>query len=330
MPMNKQVDAAIELQLDMMRVDASIRGDVLKILLDLEKQLAGTIATANLTEWGRARVNKQLANVRSTIRDYYAKASELAISSTDDIAGIAVKVTADSISVGAAVAALPSESVLTALARNSIVQGAAQGAWWSRQEADAAFRFSQVVRQGIASGQTNQQMIRALRDVMEVTRANAAALVQTSVATVASDARQAVYDANDDIIKGYRALETLDARTCLECMGADGKLYDKNFKPIGHSVPYKATPRHFNCRGLYLAVIIEGPPGGTRASDKGQVAASTTFEDWLKRQPASKVDDILGKGRADLWQSGKLTLTDLVNGNGRPLRLSELRSKYAN
>lgn len=330
MPVNKQIDAAIELQLDIMRVDASIRADVLKILVKLEKQLAGTIATAKLTEWGRARIDKQLSNVRSTIKDYYAQASETAISSTDDIAGIAAKVTADSISVGAAVAALPSESVLTALASNSIVQGAAQGAWWARQEADAAFRFSQVVRQGIAAGQTNAQMVSSLRDVMEVTRANAAALVQTSVATVASDARQAVYDANEDIIKGYRALETLDARTCLECMGADGKEYDKNLKPVGHSVPYKATPRHFNCRGLYLPIIFEGPPGGTRASDKGQVSAATDFESWLKRQPPGKVDDILGKGRADLWQSGKLTLTDLVNGNGRPLTLKQLRDKYAN
>lgn len=330
MPLNKQIDAAIELQLDIMRVDASIRGDVLKILRDLEKQLAGTIATAKLTEWGRARVNKQLANVRSTIRDYYAKASELAISSTDDIAGIAVKVTADSITFGASVAALPSESVLTALASNSIVQGAAQGAWWSRQEADAAFRFSQVVRQGIASGQTNQQMVRALRDVMEVTRANAAALVQTSVATVASDARQAVFDANDDIIKGYRALATLDSRVCTSCAPLDGLTWTKDGRPEGHKFPMPRYPFHFSCRCVLLARIIDGPPGGTRASSDGQVAASTTFEDWLKRQPPGKVDDILGKGRAELWKSGKLTLTDLVNGNGRPLTLKQLRDKYAN
>jgi hypothetical protein len=37
---------------------------------------------------------------------------------------------------------------------------------------------------------------------------------------------------------------------------------------------------------------------------------------------------MLGKGRAQLWRDGKITLQDLLNAQGVPLTLRELREKY--
>ncbi len=46
---------------------------------------------------------------------------------------------------------------------------------------------------------------------------------------------------------------------------------------------------------------------------------------WLKSKPKEYVDDLLGKGRSDLFLSGKITLPQLLDQSGRPLRLDELR-----
>jgi hypothetical protein len=54
------------------------------------------------------------------------------------------------------------------------------------------------------------------------------------------------------------------------------------------------------------------------------MAATTTFADFLKRQPDSFVERTLGKTRAEYFLAGKLTLTDLVTGSGRELTLEEL------
>ena len=325
--MSKEFDSGIELQIDLMRVAASVRSDVVAILKKLERELVAKVAGEKLTEWSKARIAKQLAEVRATIRDYYAQAAETSLSASDDVARVAAAVTVGGLPSGAL---LPSEAVLERLAGNAVVQGAAQGAWWAKQDADLTFRFSQAVRQGIVSAETNQQIVQRVRQVMDISRKNAATLVQTSVATVANDARMAVYDANQDIIKRYRALETLDSRTCIQCGAIDGKEWDADKKPIGHTIPFPRYPLHHNCRGVLLGRVTTGEPGGGRATAGGPVKASTTFDDWLARQSPEKVDEILGKERAELYKAGKLSLDDLVNGNGKPLKVSELKRKYAN
>jgi hypothetical protein len=67
---------------------------------------------------------------------------------------------------------------------------------------------------------------------------------------------------------------------------------------------------------------------GQRASSIGPVARTTTFSDFLARQPAAWQDEVLGKGRADLYRAGKITLRDTVSGRGAPLSLKQLEAKY--
>ena len=323
--MSEIFGAAIELQLDILRAGEGTSREVIKILRELERELIAKVATDSLTEWGRARVEKQLAEARKLIGSYYDRLAVQSLGDTDDIAKVAAAVTATSM--GAA-AVLPTDFMLNRIASNALIQGAAQGAWWSKQSADTAFKFAGAVRQGLAAAENNAQIITRVRDVMNVSRANAAALVQTSVATVANDARQAVFDANEDIILGYRALATLDSHTCLTCAPLDGLEWTKSGTPKGHKFPMPAYPLHMNCRCLKLPIVIEGPRGGTRASTDGPVPASTTFESWLGRQSKERQDAILGPGRADMYRDGKITLSDLVTGRGRPLTIEQLKTKY--
>jgi len=68
---------------------------------------------------------------------------------------------------------------------------------------------------------------------------------------------------------------------------------------------------------------------GGRASSSGVVKGSTTFAQYLERQTPAFQDEVLGKGRADLYRAGKITLRDLVSGRGAPISLKELQRKYA-
>ena len=66
----------------------------------------------------------------------------------------------------------------------------------------------------------------------------------------------------------------------------------------------------------------------TRASMDGSVAQDLTFDQFLKNKPPAFADEMLGKGRADLWRSGKITLSQLLDQRGNPLTLTQLENKY--
>jgi|GEM_PF-3480675 len=73
-----------------------------------------------------------------------------------------------------------------------------------------------------------------------------------------------------------------------------------------------------------LAKKLDQMDPGTRASMDGQVAAGTTYQDWLKGKSETEQRAILGDKRFDIMQAGKLSLSDLVNQNGRELTLGQL------
>lgn len=319
-------DASIRFQLDLFRLDASARATILPILDKMERELLGQLATANLTEFGKARTNQLLAEVRETVKRYYADAqNELALT-TQGVAPIAAKAaqtalvaTSGGIVLGAS---LPTETMLAAIASNAMIQGAVQKDWWARQAADTTWRFGTAVRQGMTAGETNAQIITRVRAAIEISRANAAALVQTSVATVANNARMETFSANEDIIKRYRFVTALDQIVCPICAAAA----DKTWKPGDDRMPQ--PPLHYNCRCLLVPEVFDGPQGGTRASEQGQVPASTTFKQFLDRQTSEWQNETLGKGRAEMYRDGKITLKNLVDGSGRELTLAQLKSKY--
>jgi SPP1 gp7 family putative phage head morphogenesis protein len=319
------IDKAIELQLDIQRVAVSAQADVIAVLKRLQRELLAEVAGANYTQWRKARIESQLLQIKRTIADYYGQAAVVAQEASLGIASVASRVTAVSLGVSAV---LPSAEVIERAVSNAMILGAPSNEWWSRQSSDAAFKFAQQVRQGIAASETMGQITQRALGVLETSKEGARALVHTSVSTVANDARMAVYEANDDIIKRYRALATLDTHTCLICAPLDGLEWNKDKTPIDHSQPFPTYPKHINCRCLLIGRVTTGEPGGGRAAGGGPVAAKTTFGDWLGRQSKEKQVEILGRGRAELYTSGKITLSDVVNGRGSPLSLKQLQDKY--
>ncbi|WP_424411224.1 phage minor head protein [Pasteurella sp. PK-2025] len=77
-----------------------------------------------------------------------------------------------------------------------------------------------------------------------------------------------------------------------------------------------------------LGFDVDEIPESTRASMDGQVKENITYEDWLKNKTKAQQDEILGKGKADLWRNGVITFRDMLDQSGRPLTLKELKEKY--
>lgn len=68
-------------------------------------------------------------------------------------------------------------------------------------------------------------------------------------------------------------------------------------------------------------------PKSTQASMDGQVPASMSYTDWLKKQPAERQIEALGESKWELWKRGEIQLTDLIDNRNRPLSLKELEAR---
>jgi len=233
----------------------------------------------------------------------------------------------------------------------SLVFGVKTQDFWVRQSIKLQWNFQDSIRLGIVQGETNEQLFKRLTEaidakgnpVLDIAKGSvrgAEALIRTTTQTVANRALSEVYRQNEDILNGVQWVSTLDDRTTPECIARDGLCWDMDGNPVGHTIEYEEPPIHWNCRSVLVPWVksfkelgIEGLgdlPPSTRASMDGQVSETVNFGTWLKGKEAEKpgyADNLLGKGRADLWRKGLITTRDLVDQKGRPYTLAELRSK---
>lgn len=339
----KLFDAVLSNALDILRLSAHERQLMVRRLAGLQKELLRRLGEETLSAISRAQIEKVIDDA-DLIIDHAYHSFQLEL----NLRGIA-EMSADHVAHGMSIAlgedaiAVPSAPYFASLNSDVLIQGAPSADWWRGQSKSVKVNFGAEVRKGAANGETNQQIVTRIvgksgqSGVMDIARNDATALVNTSVQTVANDARRKTFQANGDIIKGIEQVSTLDGHTTLICIAYSECQWDLNFKPIGEKqLPYNGgTPRHWNCRSVEvpltvtfrdLGLNIDEPPGSTRASSSGQVPINTSFDDYLKRMGVDYQNKVLGPGRADLWRQGKITLKDLVNGRGRPVSLEELHS----
>lgn len=325
--------------LDLLRLNASLRLDALKVLKKLEKELVSKLSAGTLTEYSKAATDYLLASVRAVVAKYYADiaaAQESALAGMSEVQANVVRTVLADVGYGAALA--PPTHFATALT-DVLIQGAPSAEWWAKQSADVTFKFSNAVRQGIIQGKTNGDIIKEVRMVMDVGRANAAALVQTSVQQVANSSLIETFKQNDTVVKGMMQLSTLDSHTTDICMAYSEAEWNLDEEPIGDTkLPFNGgPPRHWNCRSVLVPITksfaelgMDAPEmkSSERASTDGPIAATTTFDSFLTRKGEAFQDNILGPGRAELWRDGKITLPQLLDLRGNPLTLAELKAKY--
>ena len=331
---------AVIRQLLLQRVAAGESAKLAALLSDIADELERKLAGPPLTEYGGRRLNQAIRELREVVSIPAPDLSELTEIEATWAASTLTTIAID--------AALPTAAVLTSIAESSLVQGATIKTWFQRLEESTQFEIERAVRLGVATGETNQQIARRILgirsdgergpEVMKRARRDAESITRTAVQTIANDARLATYEANADVLDGVQQVSTLDGRTSDICIACSGKVWTlPDYKPKGHKIPWNGgTPRHWRCRSTTvpvtksfreLGIDLDELPPGTRASMYGPVAQDLSFDDFLRSQPPDFADEMLGKGRAELWRSGRITLAQLLDARGNPLTLAELRKR---
>jgi SPP1 gp7 family putative phage head morphogenesis protein len=223
---------------------------------------------------------------------------------------------------------------------------------------DQAERFSQVVRNGLLTGETTpaiakrlvgrlqfgeqartaRQLAAAGGELTAVADNQIMSLVRTSINQVANSASMAVYEANQDISKKYRYIATLDSRTSSICRALDNREF-----PYGRG---PTPPQHFGCRSTIVAVIDPDilPPStiAKRASADGPVPINTSYGQWLaEKQKGETNADLRARQEKTLGASkvpyfnrlvdkygAKDAMAKLVRDDGSELTLEQLRKRY--
>lgn len=333
------LDSIISFQLDLNRLDAGVRQQVIEILVRMQRELVAKLANEDLTVYGKQRTAALLKDCDEILYRHYTIAQGALDLTLQGVGGITAAHTAQSLSVAVTLSAnLPTETFIKTLVSNALIQGSPTAGWWSRQSLDTSFKFANEVRQGLAQAETNSQIIARIvgksgnPGIMDISKRNAAALVQSSVQAVANAARLETFRKNSDVITALQQLSTLDSHTSLTCISYSGMKWTVDGKPLDGALPFNGgPPRHWNCRSVLVPItkLSAFMPKGTRASEGGQIDSQTTFTQWLDRRTPEQQNSQLGVGRAQLYRDGKITLNQLIDGNGRELSLAELQRKYS-
>ena len=231
------------------------------------------------------------------------------------------------------------ESSIERLVDSAQLEGATVKAWNNGLNADQKKRLERELKIGVSLGETTPMLAQRISQALQKNKRDATAIALTGAGAIVSEIRQAFFEANDDVIKCYKYQAVLDTRTSELCRAYDGLIWDKDYEPIGHNFPFR-KPRvntHFNCRSTIIPVTkswdelgargMDEASGRTRSSMNGYVPQDMTFNDWLKTQSPEVVEKTLGKGRAELFMQGKITMRDLITQQGRVLDLGELAKK---
>lgn len=195
-----------------------------------------------------------------------------------------------------------------------------------------------IVKQGLIE---NKAMTNIARDLgksgLLASTVQLQTLTRTAITETSNFVSNQTYKLNNDVVKGYQYVATLDSRTSLICARLDGKVYSLDNK----NGPQ--PPQHFNCRSTTIPIIksanqllntknnrlqkrkIARLSDSRRASINGQVPAKTTYPEWLASQPNEVKLAVLGnQKRINLFNSGKVKFSQFSNKDGKLISLKQL------
>lgn len=141
----------------------------------------------------------------------------------------------------------------------------------------------------------------ALRKIYNSNRNSLATVIQSITSLIQNTIGPLYY-------KKYIWNSVLDSRTTEICLSRNGNVYLFGKGPL--------PPAHINCRSSILPV--------NNSFDLVEVS----YYSWLKAQPGTIQDDILGPSRAEALRKGKLKADDFQKFvSEKPLSLDEYKSK---
>ena len=327
-------DQAVHHQIGIIRLTNGMVHRIAALLNVGEAQIVELLRGTRLTDLGRERLQRLLTSLRAINIAAHGQALGALEPDLYELAAYEVdwqRSILDAIVKTGTVWESVSPEQLRAIATSAPMKTKLLRDWFVELAADKHRKLAITLQQGLLQGQTNDQIVQAIRGtraaryqdgIFEVSRRSAEAVVRTAANHVANRARADFYEANAPIVGRWRFTATLDARTTLICASNDGKTFEIGKGP--------RPPLHINCRSTQTPIIENSLIGFVptqRASVNGPVSADMNFEQWLSRQNLKTQKEVLGDTRYRLWQQGNLSLDSFVNDKNKVYTLDELRRR---
>ncbi|WP_438455317.1 minor capsid protein [Vreelandella venusta] len=215
------------------------------------------------------------------------------------------------------------------------------------------------IRQGVSQGETNYQIVRALRGtkalnykdgVLQTSRNDIERVVRTSRNHISTSSYNDTYEALG--VEEVMDVATLDGKVSKYCASIDGrkhKVGTNHPRPPYH--PFCRTTQAPSFEGQIMgkrpfvrALKVKGREDRARFRSigemtqkqreeaglkVGQVSAGTKYPQWFSNQPAAYQKEWLGPSRYKLYKEGGYTIDRFVDPIKGELTLDQLRQRDA-
>ena len=203
----------------------------------------------------------------------------------------------------------------------------------------------------VLQGEGYQKAVRGLLEssIADFTEREAVTIARTYVQTANVAAQMAVYEANDDLVTGWRWSAVLEGGysksgrgTCIVCAARDGREYPLRGGP--------SIPAHPRCRCVAISLLKSWrelgldrdeldaairpytirPDASIDAGGMRTIIESGRhqgdYASWFEKQGRAFRENVVGPGRLELLEAGKIKFEDLVDGQGRQRTIQELNA----
>jgi SPP1 gp7 family putative phage head morphogenesis protein len=271
---------------------------------------------------------KRLEDMREAYREInrnaYQKAANNLIGDLEEVAGTEAEFAARAMKTAGAKldlrTTIPGPQFLQSLIKSTPLPFADDGVtllmpWLEVQEAGRLRRLEGALRMSAGLGETTGQAIARIRGtrqnnytdgILQTSRRDATTIALTANSAIQNSAREEVFK-RSKTIKFLEWSSILDSRTSAICQGRSGTIY-------GIDAPHPSPPAHPRCRSLLIP----------RRDNEGK--KHKPFGEWLKDQPESVQDEVLGKARADIFRANpEFDFQSFFKERGGYKSLQELR-----
>lgn len=187
-----------------------------------------------------------------------------------------------------------------------------------------------ALQEGLLLGEGTDQLVRRLippirsaassRSMLRAGRTSLETFVRTAVNAIQTEAQFQTYRTLPRTVSdSYIWISVLDTRTSQICIARANTVW----KYADETAP--RPPAHLNCRSVIFPILK------ALLAPRQKVYRGNGLPDmdgWLRRQPVTTQNAMLGSSRAELFRTRRITLQQLLDDRGRRVSVSELHTRY--
>lgn len=284
--------------------------DLIRVLEDVDKEIRGLLREsgdlARMTMW---ELNALIADIENFNREAGWELQKRADDANAELAAAEIAFMISLLSRYGVVNGVETETILD-VAKNTAVDGMLPHEALDSIEALRNKTATHALRRAFVEGNTAQDVIKDLYGttanghigaMSNLNRRATDTMGRMAMGDYENIARQEVYDANPQLVRGVQWCAVLDGNTCIACGALDGQIWRLD---EAHPEP----PYHAGCRCILAPLLLDE-----------ETPDRWTFKDWLANQGAEMQKEVLGPSRYALYKQGASFNSFVIDGRIKTL-----------